>query len=124
VLLGCVQESKSPIVGRWKSDETETLREIRNSGSLTDKQIEILTSKVQFGKLILEIDNEEIISYYEGDIETEKYKLIKIDGPFTEIESKNPITKELETIVIEVRGEKMLVPSTLVDFREVFVRIE
>ena len=124
ILSGCFLESNNPIVGRWKSDETETLKEIQNSGSLTDKQIETLTSKIKFGKLILEIDAENITSYYEGDVDTDKYQIINIDGPFVEIESNNPLTNELERIVIEVRDEKMWVPSTLVDFREVFVRIE
>ena len=124
LLSGCFQGSKNPIVGRWKSDETETLKEIRNSGSLTDKQIEILMSKVKFGKLILEIDANEITSYYKGDVDTERYKLINIDGQFVEIESNNPLTNELERIVIEVRDEKMWVPSTLVEFREVFVKIK
>ncbi len=124
LLSGCFQESNNPIVGRWKSDETETLKEIQNSGSLTDKQIKLLTSKIKFGKLILEIDADNITSYYEGDVDTDKYKIINIDGPFVEIESNNPLTNDLERIVIEVRNEKMWVPSTLVDFREVFVRIE
>jgi len=123
ILSGCFLESNNPIVGRWKSDETETLKEIQNSGSLTDKQIETLTSKIKFGKLILVIDAENITSYYEGDVDTDKYQIINIDGPFVEIESNNPLTNELERIVIEVRDEKMWVPSTLVDFREVFVRI-
>ena len=123
LLSNCSLDSNNPIIGRWKSDEIETLKEIRNSGSLTEKQIEILTSKVKFGKLILEVDAEEITWYYEGNVDTEEYKIIKIDGPFVEIESRNPLTNELERIVIEVRGEKMWVPSTLVKFREVFVRI-
>ncbi|CAB1084809.1 hypothetical protein D1AOALGA4SA_12317 [Olavius algarvensis Delta 1 endosymbiont] len=124
ILYSCSLESKNPIIGRWKSDEIETLNEIRNSGSLSETQIEILTSKVKFGKLILEIDADEITSYYEGNVDTEQYKLINFDGSLVEIESRNPHTNELEKVVIEVRDKKMWIPSTLVKFREVFVKIE
>ena len=83
----------------------------------------ILQGYYDFTKAVLEIDADEITSYYEGDVDTEEYKLINIDGPLVEIESRNPLTNELERIVIEVRGETMWVPSTLVKFRELFVKI-
>jgi hypothetical protein len=122
-LIGCSITQKNPLIGRWQSNKAETIKEIRNCGEYTEKQISLITSKVAFGELILAIDADTITSYYQGSVDTDEYKIISIDLGFVKIESYNNLTNENEIISIEVRSDKMWVPSSLVKFREVFDRI-
>ena len=101
----------------------ETLKEIRRCGAYTENQIELITSKISFGDVLLEIDEETISSYYEGTNNKGSYKIISIDEPFVLIESYNPITDELETLAIEVQENRLWMPSSAVEFREIFLRI-
>jgi len=102
----------------------ETLAEIRRCGAYTENQIELITSKIPFGDVLLEIGEETISSYYEGTNNTGSYKIISIDGPFVVIESFNPITDEREILAIEVEENRLWMPSGAVEFREVFTRIQ
>jgi len=120
---GCSIKEKNPLIGRWQSDEVETLKEIRHCGAYTEKQIELITSKISFGAFILEIDEETITSYYEGSDNAGSYKIVRIDSPFIIIESHDPITEAVGLVTIEIRDNRMWIPSTLLGFREVFTRI-
>jgi len=121
---GCSTKQKNPLLGSWQSNESETLKEIRLSGAYTENQIELITSKIPFKDVVLEIDEGTISSHYEGDNNTGSYKIISIDEPFILIESYNPITDEVEILAIEIRENRMWMPSTAVEFREVFTRIQ
>jgi len=120
---GCSIKEKNPLIGRWQSNEAETLEEIRHCGAYTEKQIELITSKISFGEFILEIDADTITSYYEGSDNAGNYKIISIDSPFIIIESHDPITEAVGLVTIEIRDNRMWIPSTLLGFREVFTRI-
>ena len=123
VLSGCSIKDKNQLIGRWQSNEAETLKEIRHCGTYTEKQIELITSKISFGEFILEIDEDTITSYYEGSDNAGNYKIISIDSPFIIIESHDPITEAVGLVTIEIRDNRMWIPSTLLGFREVFTRI-
>jgi hypothetical protein len=123
VSSGCSIKEKNPLIGRWQSNEVETLEEIRTCGAYTEKQIELITSKISFGEFILEIDEDTITSYYEGSDNAGSYRIISIDSPFIIIESHDPITEEVGIVTIEIRDNSMWIPSTLLGFREVFTRI-
>ena len=119
----CSIKEKNPLIGRWQSNEVETLREIRHCGVYTEEQIKLITSKISFGAFILEIDEDTITSYYEGSDNAGRYRIISIDSPFIIIESHDPITEEIGVVTIEIRDNRMWVPSPLPGFREVFTRI-
>ena len=123
VASGCSIKEKNPLIGRWQSNEAETLKEIRHCGTCTEEQIELITSKISFGALILEIDEDTITSYYEGSDNAGSYRIISIDSPFIIVESHDPITEEIGVVTIEIRDNRMWVPSALLGFREVFTRI-
>ena len=120
---GCSTKQKNPLIGSWQSDETQTLKEMRISGTYTESQIRLIRSKVSFGNVFLEIDEGTISSYFEGTQRKGSYRIISIEEPFVIIESDNPITEEIEILAIEVRENRLWMPSTAVDFREVFNRI-
>jgi hypothetical protein len=120
---GCSAKQKNPLLGSWKSDEIATLKEMRMAGTYTENQIKLITSKVAFGNIFLEIDEKTIFSHFEGNKSKGSYRIISIEEPFVIIESYNPITEELEILAIEVRENRLWMPSTTVDFREVFTRI-
>ena len=120
---GCSTTQRNPLLGNWQSNETETLKEMRTDGTYTENQIQLITSKVSFGNIFLEIDEETISSYFEGNKNKGSYRIISIEEPFVIIESYNPITEEIEILPIEVRKNRMWMPSTAVGFREVFTRI-
>ena len=120
---GCSIKEKNPLIGRWQSDEAATLQEITHCDTCTKKQIELITSKISFGEFILEIDEDTITSYYEGSDNAGNYKIISIDSPFIIIESHDPITEAVGLVTIEIRDNRMWIPSTLLGFREVFTRI-
>ena len=84
----------------------------------------MITSKIPFKDVVLEIDEGTISSHYEGSKNTGKYKIIRIDEPFVLIESYNPITDEVELLAIEIQENRMWMPSTAVEFREVFTRVQ
>ena len=121
---GCTAKQKNPLLGSWQSNEMETLKEIRRCGAYTENQIRLIISKISFGDVLLEIDEETISSYYEGTNNRGRYKIISINEPFVLIESYNPITDELETLAIEVQENRLWMPSAAVEFREVFTRIQ
>jgi len=121
---GCSIKEKNPLIGRWQSNEVETLREIRHCGVYTEEQIKLITSKISFGAFILEIDEDTITSYYEGSDNAGRYRIISIDSPFIIVESQDPITEEVGIVTIEIRGNRMWIPSPLLGFREVFTRID
>ena len=123
VSSGCSMKEKNPLIGRWQANEAETLQEIRTCGSYTEKQIELITSKISFGAVIMEIDEDTITSYYEGSDNAGSYRIISIDSPFIIIESHDPITEEMGVVTIEIRDNIMWIPSALLGFREVFTRI-
>jgi len=123
VSSGCSIKENNPLIGRWQANEDETLQEIRTCGSYTEKQIELITSKISFGAFILEIDEDTITSYYEGSDNAGSYRIITIDSPFIVIESHDPITEAVGIVTIELRDNKMWIPSALLGFREVFTRI-
>ena len=123
VLSGCSIKDKNPLIGRWQSNEAETLKEIKHGGAYTEEQIELITSKISFGALILEIDEDTITSYYEGSDNAGSYRIIGIDSPFIVVESHDPITEEAGIVIIEIRDNRMWLPSPLLGFREVFTRI-
>ena len=100
---GCSAKQNNPLLGSWQSNEIETLKEIRSCGAYTENQIKLITSKIPFGDVLLEINEETISSHYEGTNNTGSYRIISIDEPFVLIESYNPITDELEVLAIEVR---------------------
>ena len=120
---GCSTKQKNPLIGSWQSDETQTLKEMRISGTYTESQIGLIRSKVSFGNVFLEIDEETISSHFENNQSKGSYRIISIEEPFVIIESDNPITEEIEILAIEVRENRLWMPSTAVDFREVFNRI-
>ena len=121
---GCSTKQNNPLLGSWQSNEIETLKEIRTCGAYTENQVKVITSKIPFKDVVLEIDEGTISSHYEGSNNTGKYKIIRIDEPFVLIESYNPITDEIEILAIEIRENRMWMPSTAVEFREVFTRIQ
>ena len=121
---GCSSKQVNPLLGSWQSNEIETLKEIRTCGAYTENQCTVITSKIPFKDVLREIDEGTISSYYEGDNNTGSYKIISIDEPFVLIESYNPITDEVELLAVEVRKNRMWMPSTAVEFREVFIRIQ
>ena len=123
VSSGCSIKEKNPLIGRWQSNEAETLKEIRHCGTYTEKQIELITSKISFGEFILEIDEDTITSYYEGSDNAGSYKIVSFDSPFIIIESHDPITATIGIVTIEIRDNRMWIPSTRLGFREVFTRI-
>ena len=92
-------------------------------GTYTEHQIKLITSKVSFGDVLLEIDEETIASHFEGNKSKGSYRIISIEEPFVIIETYNPVTDELEILSIEVQENRLWMPSTAVDFREVFTRI-
>lgn len=120
---GCSTKQKNPLLGSWQSNEIETLKEMRMSGAYTENQIKLITSKVSFGNVFLEIDEETISARFEGNKSKGSYRIISIEEPFVIIESYNPITEEIEILALEVRENRLWMPSTAVDFREVFTRI-
>ena len=120
---GCSIKENNPLIGRWQANEAETLQEIRTCGSYTEKQIELITSKISFGAFILEIDADTITSYYEGSDTAGSYRIISVDSPFIVIESHDPITEAVGIVTIEIRDNRMWIPSALLGFREVYTRI-
>jgi hypothetical protein len=120
---GCSTKQKNPLLGSWQSNEIETLKEMRMGGAYTENQIKLITSKVSFGNVFLEIDEETISAHFEGNKSKGSYRIISIEEPLVIIESYNPITEEIEILAIEVRENRLWMPSTAVDFREVFTRI-
>ena len=120
---GCSTKQKNPLLGSWQSNEIETLKEMRMGGTYTEHQIKLIRSKVSFGNVFLEIDEETISSHFEGNQSRGSYRIISIEEPFVIIESYNPITEEIEILAIEVRENRLWMPSPAVDFREVFTRI-
>lgn len=122
--FGCSAKQNNPLLGSWQSDEIETLKEIRMCGAYTENQVKLITSKIPFKDVLLEIDEGTISSHYEDSNNTGSYKIISIDEPFVLIESYNPITDEVELLAIEVRKNRLWMPSTAVEFREVFTRIQ
>jgi len=123
VSSGCSIKDKNPLIGRWQSDEAETLKEIRHCGTYTEKQIELIISKISIGEFILEIDDDTITSYYEGSDNAGSYKIVSMDSPFIIIESHDPITEAVGIVTIELQDNRMWIPSTRLGFREVFTRI-
>lgn len=123
-LTGCELASQNPLLGRWQSDEKATLIEARNSGGLTEQQLQQLENEKVFGKLIAIIDEESIVFNFEGKLEPSPYRVLKIEKQFVDIELFNSSTKKYETTRIEMHGDRMWVPSAMADFREVFVRID
>ena len=120
---GCSIKEKNPLIGRWQSDEAATLKEIKNCATCTEKQIELITSKISFGELMLEIDEDTITSYFEGSDNAGSYRIVSFDSPFIIIESHDPITATIGIVTIEIRDNRMWIPSTRLGFREVFTRI-
>ena len=122
-LAACEASSKNPLSGRWQSDEQATLAEARSAGGLTDQQIQQLDQENIFGRLVADIENEQIIFTFDGKSEASPYRILKIEKPFVDIELLNAATGQYETTRIEVRGNRMWVPSAMASFREVFVRV-
>ena len=122
-LAACEASSKNPLSGRWQSDEQATLAEARSAGGLTDQQIQQLDQENIFGRLVADIDNEQIVFTFNGKSEASPYRILKIEKPFVDIELLNAATGQYETTRIEVRGNRMWVPSAMASFREVFVRV-
>lgn len=123
-VTGCELASQNPLLGRWKSDEKATLIEARNSGGLTEQQLQQLENEKVFGKLVAIIDKESIVFDFEGKLEPSPYRVLKIEKQFVDIELFNSSTKAYETTRIEIRGDRIWVPSAMAGFREVFVRID
>ncbi len=122
--MGCNIAQENPLIGRWKSNKSETIIEIKNCGEYTEHQIALITSKITFGELVLDIDDETITSHYQGSVDTGEYKLLNIDNEIVRIESYNKLTDEIEVVSIEVQGDRMWMPSSLVNFREVFDKLK
>jgi len=123
-VAACERAPQNPLLGRWQSDEKATLVEARNTGELTQEQLQQLESEKVFGSLIANIDNEKIVFEYAGKNDPSPYKILKIEEPFIDIELFNSTTNAYETTRIETHGDRMWVPSAMVNFREVFVRID
>ena len=124
LISGCERTQKNPLVGRWQSHEEATLFEARGSGSLTEEQLQQLRKKKVFGKMIATIDSEKIVFNYKGKLDHSPYRILKIEKPFIDIELLNSSTNAYEKIQIEIHGDRIWVPSAIVDFREVFDRID
>ncbi len=124
LVTGCERAPQNPLLGRWKSDEQATLIEARDKGGLTQQQLQLLESEKVFGKLVATIDSEEIVFEYDGKRDPSPYSVLNIEEPFVDIELFNTSTSKYETIQIETQGDRMLVPSSLASFREVFVKID
>ncbi len=122
--MGCNIAQENPLIGQWKSNKNETIKEIKNCGEYTEHQIALITSKITFGELVLDIDDETITSHYQGSVDTGEYKLLNIDNEIVRIESYNKLTDEIEVVSIEVQGDRMWMPSSLVNFREVFDKLK
>jgi hypothetical protein len=54
LLMGCNMAQDNPLIGRWKSNKTETIKEMQNCGEYTEHQIALITLKITLGELILE----------------------------------------------------------------------
>lgn len=122
--VACDRGPDNPLPGRWQSDEKATLAEARDSGTVTEEQLQELKAGKVFGKLIAVIDDEEIVFDYEGNRSHSPYTILKVEASFVVIKLYNSATKAYETTRIEVRGDRMWVPSAMAGFREVFVRLD
>jgi len=114
---------KNPLIGRWQSNKSETIREMKDCGEYTSHQISAITSKIPFGELSLTIDADRITSYYHGSVDIEAYKLVGIEPNFVRIEFYNNLSEENEVMPIQIQDDKMWMPSSIVKFREVFDKV-
>lgn len=114
---------KNPLIGRWQSNKSETIQEMKNCGAYTARQISSITAKVPFGELSLVIDTDTIISYYQDSVGIDDYKLLGIEQDFVRIELYNALSEENEIMPIQFGCSRMWMPSSIVNFREVFDRI-
>ena len=96
---------------------------MKGSGAYTAHQVSSITSKVPFGELALTINADTITSYFQGSVDIDKYKLLDVDQDFVRIEFYNNLSEEEEIMPIQVRDGRMWMPSSIVNFREVFDRI-
>jgi len=115
---------RNPLIGRWQSNKSETIQEMKACGVYTARQISSITAKVPFGELSLAINADTIVSYYQDSVDIDEYKLLKIEQDFVRIEYYNSLNEENEIMPIQIRGKRMWMPSSIVNFREVFDRIE
>ncbi|WP_155306836.1 hypothetical protein [Desulfosarcina widdelii] len=113
---------KNPLIGRWQSNKSETIQEMKGCGEYTTRQISSITSKVPFGELSLTINADTITSFFQGFVDIDKYKLLDVEQDLVRIEFHNKLSEEDEIMPIQVRGSRMWMPSSLVNFREVFDR--
>jgi len=114
---------RNPLIGRWQSNKSETIQEMKGCGEYTAHQISSITSKVPFGELALTINADTITSYFQGSVDIDEYKLLEIEQDLVRIEFYNNLSEEDEIMPIQVRGGRMWMPSSIVNFREVFDRI-
>jgi hypothetical protein len=114
---------RNPLIGRWQSNKSETIQEMKGSGAYTAHQVSSIKSKVPFGELALTINADTITSYFQGSVDIDKYKLLDVDQDFVRIEFYNNLSEEEEIMPIQVRDGRMWMPSSIVNFREVFDRI-
>jgi hypothetical protein len=114
---------RNPLIGKWHSNKSETIQEMKGCGEYTARQISSITSKVLFGELALTIDAETITSYFQGSVDIDEYKLLEIEQDLVRIEFYNNLSEKDEIMPIQVRGGRMWMPSSIVNFREVFDRI-
>ena len=122
--FGCSAKQINPLLGNWQSDEIETLKEIRMCGAYTENQIKLITSKIPFKDVLLEIDEGTISSHYEDSNNIGSYTIISIDEPCISTHYGSEWLVKHEILAIEVRKNRMWMPSTSVEFREVFTRIQ
>lgn len=112
-----IAEVACPLAGKWKSNESLTLEQMKLNRDISESQRNFLSNDF-FGKLVIEYSCTEGTSCYEGECETDPYIIISQDGNAITIEStfggkEILLNGDCYSILIEYLG-----------FSEVFCRVE
>ena len=111
-----------PLAGKWQSNEKLTLIEMGKAKSLAEKRINFLSDSF-FGKLIVDMTCDEATSYYEGNIDTTKYKILSRVGDALKIELYDGSSDKPSVKTVELRGACYLISLDSLGFSEVFCKI-
>ena len=118
----CLSADNCPLKGKWQSDSERTLTEVKKAENISKEMIEYF-SKGYFGKLAVEFTCDEIISSYENEKNSMKYKVTKAEGNFITIEFFEKALAEYSQETLELVGDCYYSPIYSYGFKEAMCRV-
>ncbi len=113
------------IIGKWKSDEAKTIELISASNELSSERKQAILKNIKFGRLVLEINQNQIISYYDGEKSILEYTVLESHPGSLTIKVYEDYLKKNVRKVIRVNDGYLLMPSSISPpIVEAFVKLQ